>query len=235
MDLQSLTSAFNQYGVPGLFLLAYISNAIPGFPAVYLVLLGSYALITGDTMEAATMILVAGVGAGLGKLTVFLSSRALGHASKSAQRLREQTEWLGEEAERGIFILVLLFAWLPLPDDILYIPLGLTGFRVLAFSIAVIIGKIMLTATVYLLARAYRSFADSLLAAQTQENTGLLVGGMLAASVAASIIIFKMDWRKIYLKYKDEGPLAATITFTFELVRVLTFNTVNAEKTPSRK
>lgn len=230
MDVVELIAKLNEYGPPGLFLISFISNVIPGFPAIYLAFVGSYAIVASDTMHATLAIVVSGLGAGLGKLALFMSSRALGHASKSLQKVREKTEWLGEEGEKGVFILVLLFAALPLPDDILYIPLGLTGFRAVSFAVSVVLGKIILTTLVFMLGRAYKTLFESITAAQAQQNLGLLVGGMLVASIIATIVIFSMDWRRIYLTYKKKGSLKATILLLIELIRVITFNQVGGAR-----
>ncbi|MCE4601286.1 MAG: VTT domain-containing protein [Desulfurococcales archaeon] len=234
MNIVDLLDKLNEYGPPGLFLVSFISNAIPGFPAIYLAFVGTYALVATDTTHASLAIIVSGLGAGLGKLFVFMSSRALGRASKRLKSVKEKTEWLGEEAEKGVFILVLLFAALPLPDDILYIPLGLTGFRAASFAIAVILGKIILTALVFFLGRAYKSLFESITSASAQENLGLLVGGMVVASIIATAIIFSMDWKKIYMTYKRHGSIKATLQLILELVRVATFNFINPENPPAK-
>lgn len=235
MNVVGFIEELNEFGPIGLFLISFISNAIPGFPAIYLAFVGSYALVASDIGHSILAIVVSGVGAGLGKVLVFMSSRALGHASKRLQRVRENTEWLGEEAEKGVFILVLLFAALPLPDDLLYIPLGLTGFKAVSFTIAVVLGKIILTGLVFFLGKAYKSAFNALFAAQGQENLGLLVGGMIAASIVATAVIFSMDWKKIYMAYKKEGWVKATIVLILELIRVLTFNLIGPERRPSRR
>ena len=224
MDIQGLLSTLSEYGVPGLFLVSFISNAIPGFPAIYLAFIATYAAINPNPGEALTVIVVSGVGAGLGKLLVFLSSRAISRASNRLSKLREQTQWLSEEAERGIFILVFLFAALPLPDDLLYIPLGLTGFRVVSFAAAVITGKIVLTGIVYVMGQAYRSLFQSLTSTSSENNLGLLVAGAIAGSIIVTVIVLKMDWRKIYVTYKKEGKLRATVVLVEEFARVITFN-----------
>ena len=226
MDLQGLINTLNEYGLPGLFLVSFISNAIPGFPAIYLAFVGTYAAINPDPENALLVIVVSGVGAGLGKLLVFLSSRAISKASNKLSKLREQTEWLSEEAEKGVFILVFLFAALPLPDDLLYIPLGLTGFRVISFAAAVITGKIVLTGLVYVLGQAYRSLFQSLTSTSTRNNLGLLVAGAVAGSIIVTLIVLKMDWRRIYTAYKRGGKLRATIILFEEFVRVVSFNTI---------
>ena len=235
LNIVELLDKLNQYGPPGLFLVSFISNAIPGFPAIYLAFVGTYALVAPDLTHATIAIVVSGIGAGIGKLFVFMSSRALGKASRRLQSMREKTEWLGEEAEKGVFILVLLFAALPLPDDILYIPLGLTGFKAVSFAIAVILGKIILTALVFSLGRAYKSLFELITATSAHEHLGLLIGGMIIASIIATAVIFSMDWKKIYDTYKQEGSLKATIVLILELLRVITFNFIGPNTLPRKR
>ena len=234
MGIEGFIETLNNYGLPGLFLVSFISNAIPGFPAIYLAFIGTYAAVTPNPSEAVSVIVISGIGAGLGKVLVFLSSRAVGKASIRLSKLREQTSWLAEEAEKGVFLLVFLFAALPLPDDLLFIPLGLTGFRAISFATAVITGKIVLTGLVYFLGKAYRSAFEAFVSPSSQGNLGLLVAGAIIGSIIATIIIFKMDWKLIYTTYRREGSLRATIVLVREFIRVITFNIINQKvETPT--
>ncbi len=230
LGLHELLQQLDKYGLPGLFLVSFLSNAIPGFPAIYLAIIGAYALINPNPGEAIAAILISGIGAGLGKILVFMSSRAVGKASTRLSRLREKTEWLSEEAQRGVFILVFLFAALPLPDDLLYIPLGLTGFKAVSFAIAVITGKIVLTGIVYFLGKAYRSAFQAFTSSPPTSHLELLVGGAIIASILITIIIFKINWELIYKTYRREGSMKATLVLIKEFIKVISFNMIMGER-----
>jgi len=226
-SLVELLNRLNEYGLPGLFAAAFISNLIPGFPAIYLAFVGTYAAIVDDPAGGMLAVLAAGVGAGLGKVAVFLASRALAGMSESLRRKRDEARWLLDRAGGSLFLLVVLFAALPLPDDILYIPLGATGYRLVSFTIAVIVGKTIQTALAFFLGRAYRSafeklFGVGLDSTTAPEDLEVFVAGMIIGALIITAIIFAIDWRRIYEDYERGGPLAGLKRFILEIVRVLT-------------
>ncbi len=233
MDLIGLMHRLNEYGPPGLFLVSFISNAIPGFPAIYLTFIGTYAAVVEDPAGGILAVVLSGVGAGLGKLFVFLSSRTLAGLSEAVRRKREEARWIVDEAGKGIFIMVFLFAALPLPDDLLYIPLGLTGYRIFSFAAAVILGKIVLTAMAYLLGRAYRSAFERFLAGETGVNMDALFAGIIVGTVIVSAIVLAMDWRRIYEAYRSRGPLHGLAVMLLEVLRILSFGLIGSPARPA--
>lgn len=221
MDLETLMAKLEEYGPLGLFLAAFISNAIPGFPALYLTLVGTYAVLVHDPKGQIAVILSAGVGAGLGKVLVFFTSNLVASRSKRVQRLREEYLWVLQRGKLGVFILVFLFASLPLPDDILYIPLGVSGFSLLWFTVAVILGKIVLTAIVFMLGNTYWELVDKYLGGG-EANWPLVIAGLIIGTLFITYIIFAMDWKRIYMAYTKNGAIGATKALVEELVKALT-------------
>ncbi len=233
MDVVELLNKLNEYGPAGLFAAAFVSNLIPGFPALYLAFVGTYAAVVDDPARGALAIVAAGVGAGLGKVAVFLASRTLTGFSESLRRKREEARWLLDRAGSSLLILVFLFAALPLPDDVLYIPLGATGYKLASFAAAVIAGKIAQTALAYFLGRAYRSLFEKLFGVTPSGGVGvesgqlgLFIAGMFVGAVVVTAIIFLIDWRRVYEDYSSRGPLAGLKRLILEIVRILTFNRV---------
>ncbi len=225
MSLEDVIHSFREYGPLGLFLAAFISNLIPGFPALYLTLVGAYGAFTHDIRGEILVILSAGVGAGLGKVVVFFTSSFLAGRSARIRSKREEYAWLLKQGRLGIFILVILVASLPLPDDVLYIPLGISGFSLLWFSLGVIIGKILLTLLVYYLGNAYWSLLEGAMG-EGAVPLPLAIAGLVIGTVLLTAIIFLMDWKRIYEEYTRRGIVKAFIVFLEELVRVLTLRSL---------
>lgn len=218
-DLAGFIESLYYQGPLGLFLAAFISNLIPGFPAVYLALVATYAALVDNIYANIAALVLAGVGAGLGKVLVFLVSNYLGSKSKSIQRRREQAKWLLGRAGKGVFLTVFIFAALPLPDDILYIPLGIAGYRIVPFLIAVVLGKIVLTGIAVFLGRAYRGVLDKFMGGSVTSSTAnleMLIAGALIGSVILSYVVLTMDWKKLYDVYRSKGILKAFIAFIVE-------------------
>ncbi|MEB3780647.1 MAG: VTT domain-containing protein [Desulfurococcales archaeon] len=217
-EIPGFIEKVSEYGTVGLFLASFISNLIPGFPAVYLALVATYTAIVDNMYYNIVALILSGVGAGLGKVLVFLISNFLGSRSKRIQNIREgQAKWLIEKAGKNILLTVFIFAALPLPDDILYIPLGVAGYHILPFMIAVILGKIVLTGIAVFIGRIYRSVFD-LMAGGTATSVSLelLIIGALAGSIILSYVVLTMDWKKLYDVYKSKGAIKALIAFIVE-------------------
>ena len=226
MDINGLIESLRSYGPLGLFLAAFISNVIPGFPAIYLTLVGTYAVLIHDPGTKALVILSAGVGAGLGKLALFYASSLVAGRSRRVQKMRSDYMWVLNRGKLGIFILVFLFASLPLPDDILYIPLGVSGFSPLWFAVGVILGKIVLTALVYFLGNTYWSLVTKYFGDPRNVDWGMVIAGLVAGTLFLTYVIFAINWKRIYDAYTSRGVLGAAKAFLDELIGVLTFRPV---------
>ncbi|GAB6148329.1 VTT domain-containing protein [Stetteria hydrogenophila] len=214
--------ALKTYGVPGIALMSYMANLIPGFPAVYLIVIASLALAVSDPYYHALLVLAGGLGSGLGKITLFLAARGLGHRiarGESARRAR----YLVEHAGRSLFITVFLFASLPLPDDALYLPLGAAGYKLTSFAAAVLAGKTVMTLIVVALARAARGYLS--LITGPQATTSSIIEGLVAFVVSMAFftaLIYKVDWPRVITAYTSHGAKTALYVLAEEIMGLIT-------------
>jgi len=209
------------YGLPGLFLAAFVSNLIPGFPAIYLVFIATYSALVPNVVYNLGVIVVAGLGAALGKLVVFYASSFLATRFGRVRKKREASQRVLQRAGKGLAITVFAFAALPLPDDVLYIPLGVAGFNTLYFFIAVVLGKIVLTAIVSGLGGFYKKVASWLIGdtgIETGSSLILFIAGAIAAALLITAITLSIDWRGVALAYQEKGFVGGTKALVKELV-----------------
>ncbi len=211
---RAMEAAFESYGPLGVLVLALVSNLIPGFPAIYLTLVFSYAAVDrGGKLGLLIVILAGGLGAGLGKFVEFYLSDVLSSRVAYLQRKKRSLQTLLARTKWEIAFLVFLFAALPLPDDVLYIPLGAAGFSRAAFIVSVTLGKIVLTAIAAGLGElAGWLFEESTLASIVFITVGTLI--LLA-------IMFAIDWEKVVKAYNESGWRAAGGALKVELSRIL--------------
>ena len=220
MDASAITEALrnymNTYGALGFMAAAFVSNLIPGFPAVYLTVVVSYSIAShGDPWGLMELIVAGGVGAGLGKFVEFYLSGLLGSRVRAVREKRRSLERVLARTRLGVALLVFLFAALPLPDDVLYIPLGAAGFSKAVFLIAVILGKTALTAIVAALG----------VAASWLLGRGLTPGsiaGLAIGTTAILVLVFAVDWERILDGYAESGWRGAAKAFAEELVSLVT-------------
>lgn len=130
------------YGLLGIFLISVASNVIPYSTVPYLFIIAIYGAAV-DPLYRIPVIVLGGIGAALGKVVVFyvgkLARRAISEQSKENLRIFVNL------SRRSVALAVFVFAASPLPDDIIYLPLGMTGYSVLRFFASVMIGKIVIT------------------------------------------------------------------------------------------
>jgi uncharacterized membrane protein YdjX (TVP38/TMEM64 family) len=224
MQIEELMRELQKYGPAGIFLAALVSNLIPGFPAIYLTFVSAYAAIVHDIRSQALVVLAAGVGAGIGKIFIFYTSNFIASRSTRVRRMRSEYQWLLRSGRLGIFVAILLFASLPLPDDVLYIPLGITGFSPLWFAVGVILGKIILTLIVLVLGNAYWSLAEELFPGDTEGtvNWPLAMTGLVVGTLLFTGFIFSIDWKKVYEAYSKQGFRKGTLVLLKVALEVLT-------------
>ncbi len=206
------------------FMISFVSNSIPFMTVPYLALIAGYGALLNDNFERFLVGIGGGLGAAIGKMVVFYFGREF-HRVLS-EETRENLEFFAKAFQHGVFIAIFLFAALPLPDDVLYIPLGVAGYNPVLFFTAVALGKILLT-----LGAVY--FGDIVGQAAAWLQVALGLGGgeepnpvvtallLLAASIAVTIMIIRMDWKRVVEVYNEYGPLAGLYEMGLQAVAAL--------------
>lgn len=141
-------SIAESYGYLGIFLVSFIGSAsiIFPIPATFVI------FIFGGILNPWIVGLVAGIGAAIGELTGY----AIGFAGRKAAK-KKYKKWLIKSRKwaekRGAFLVILIFAATPLPDDIVGILAGIIKYDIKKFLLATLIGK-----TIMCLAIAWGGF-----------------------------------------------------------------------------
>jgi len=200
-DLYSLLfGTLQSYGYLGAFLIAVFGSVIPFLPVPYL---APIVLMSG-TLDPFFLGIIAGIGGALGKLT----SYALGRFGRKllTEERRERMNALGKAIGKYGAFAVFLFALTPLPDDIIYIPVGLTGFNLAKFMIANALGKIVLSWTVAYMGRFYFDVAVLFLGG---EGGVVAVVGAIIAMAIITIVLLRINWEKVIEAAKKGGVRGA--------------------------
>lgn len=130
------------YGYLGVFIASFLGNLLLFIPIPYLMMVfGLSAPSFG--FDPTLLALASALGASLAKLITYAIGFESRHLlSEERRRKLEFARWI--VARHGMLI-VFLFAATPLPDDMLYIPLGIMGYSLIKFFASVLAGKIILT------------------------------------------------------------------------------------------
>ena len=190
-----LTEIVRLYGPIGVFLVSFLGNAIPYSTIPYLILIAIY----GGAFNVYGQIYVAiigGLGATLGKIVVLLLGRAA--RATLSEETKKNLEIFNKISERSMAFAIFIFAALPLPDDVLYVPLGVSGYNMLRFFISALAGKIVITWLTL-------AFSGAIINATLSYPWWLSLTILLGITLVATYLIIKISWVKVLEAYRDGG------------------------------
>lgn len=183
-------------GYLGIFALSLGTNLIVFIPVPYLLLI-LFAALSGQ-FNLGLLVLCSAIGATIGKMVVFQSfytgSRILkGEARKNLTAFRTIFS-------NYAWIAVFLAAATPIPDDIVYVPLGLGRYNRLRFLTALLAGKTTITLIVaYGATILTNTFLGPLFLGNGEAGPiELIVAGVVFAAIAiiVTIMVSRVDWAK---------------------------------------
>jgi membrane protein YqaA with SNARE-associated domain len=131
----------------------------------------------------------------IGYLLGFYGRRIISHDRQ--RRMDYLLKILGKYTPVALFI----FALTPLPDDLLFIPLGMLRYSLLKAFIPTLIGKFLMC---FILASFGSIYGDSLsvLFGETGWIGGIATGVLLVIVIYA---LYRIDWEKIFIKYVERA------------------------------
>jgi membrane protein DedA with SNARE-associated domain len=99
-------------------------------------------------------------------------------------------------------IAAFLAALTPLPDDLIYIPLGLARYNFLKFILYTLSGKIIFTVSIAWLARLSINYYSFLIEGTTDPFVAILIAMIfIIATILTVYLILKLDWAKYLGKW----------------------------------
>jgi membrane protein DedA with SNARE-associated domain len=186
-------------GYLGVLLISFIGSIIVFIPVPYFPVLVTATL--NRNLDPHVIALTSAVGAVAAKMIIFYGSYYGRNilSSKTKKRIMPLQRLLGKYGWVGAFTASLT----PIPDDLVYIPLGLAKYNPWKFATAVFAGKLILNemivaGTIFV----GRPFVDML--SSEEVNPLYLVTGAVVSAVILGLIIYfylRFDWSKIIGKW----------------------------------
>ena len=186
-------------GYLGVLVISFIGSIIVFIPVPYFPVLVTATL--NRNLDPHVIALSSAVGAVAAKMIIFYGSYYGRNilSSKTKKRIMPLQRLLGKYGWVGAFTASLT----PIPDDLVYIPLGLAKYNPWKFATAVFAGKLLLNemivaGTIFI----GRPFVD-MLSAEEINPIYLITGAIVTAAVMGLIIYFslRIDWSKIIGKW----------------------------------
>ena len=188
-----------QLGYIGVFLTSFAGAVSIIIPIPYTVVI----LTLGMKMNPLLLTIAGGTGSAIGEF----SGYALGYYGRAiiSEKHQRKMDFMMKVFEHYGAITIFLFALTPLPDDLLFIPLGILRYSFVKAFIPCILGKLLMCS---ILAYGGQVYGDLL---SIIFGDGGLVGAIITSVVTTILLIillvamFKIDWEKIFERYVGEG------------------------------
>ncbi len=217
LSYEWLSGLVGTYGLIGIFIVSALGNMIPYTTIPYLLLVMAYtATLPSDELKIATAI-VSAIGAAVGKVVVYYIGK--GASKIISDNTRRKLKNFARIIEKGLFITIFLFAALPLPDDVIYIPVGMSGYSIVRFFVAVALGKIVITIAAVYFGSTIKWFLEGGLGLPLWLSIPILV----IVTLWLTYVIVKMDWEGIVETYSNDGFIKGTIRLLMEFFKALVY------------
>ncbi|MEM2936679.1 MAG: VTT domain-containing protein [Candidatus Bathyarchaeia archaeon] len=180
-----------QYGYAGVFAISIIGAISIIIPIPYTL----FIYLLGAILEPIPLALAGGLGSAVGEFSGYLIGY-YGRAVINKERQRKM-DYMLKIFNRYGFITIFLFALTPLPDDLLFIPLGIMRYKFLKVFIPAFLGKSLMCLILAYGGRLSIEFIRALF------GDGGWLGGILTTFLLIAIIVLmlKIDWEKVFEKY----------------------------------
>ena len=195
MDFAAIFPFAPEVGYIGLTLVSFFGSLIPFVPLPSFLLLATMSV--GDQFDLHVLAIISAVTATAAKVIVFSVSyegrRIIGE--KSRKRMRPFERLVKRYGAGAAFFA----AATPMPDDLIYVPLGLAKYNPKRFFIATLTGKLVLSyAIVFISHYMGLSLVEPFLE-DIEDVSTIYIGIAIFAAMMTSIVILllKLDWQRI--------------------------------------
>lgn len=180
-----------QFGYLGVFIISFIGSVSVVFPIPYTLVI----FFLGSVLDPFFVAVSGGLGAALGEF----SGYALGYYGRTvvSEERRRKMDYMVKVFDRYGPVAIFLFALTPLPDDLLFIPLGVMRYAFWKAFIPALFGKTLMT---FILAY---SGQQSITIIETLFAGSGLLGTVITSALLIIIIVamIKIDWEKLFEKH----------------------------------
>lgn len=176
-------------------LISFFGSLIPFVPLPSFILLAT--MSAGDKFNIHYLALTAAIASTVAKQIIFLISyegrRIINE--KTRARMKPFERLVKRYGAAAAFI----GAATPIPDDLIYIPLGLAKYNPLRFFIATLVGKIILCYVIVLIAHYFgMNYVDPFLE-DIKDPTVIYVGFAIfvAIMVGSVFLVLRLNWERL--------------------------------------
>ena len=195
VDLWELFPFTPEVGYLGLAIVSFFGSLIPFVPIPSFVLVAT--MVVGEQFDIHILVLIAALTSTAAKQIIFYVSYGGRKiiSEKTKQRMKPFQKLVKRYGGSAAFVA----AATPIPDDLVYIPLGLAKYNPKRFFVATLLGKIVLYYVIVLISHYMGlSLLEPIL--QDIEDPLPVYIGIIGLGLAMTIIVIlllRLDWERI--------------------------------------
>jgi len=193
LDWENYLLQYSYAGVFAISLIGAMSIIVP-IPYTFIILtLG----IQG--MDPLLLTVAGGLGSGVGEFSGYI----LGYYGRSviSEKQQRKMDYMIRIFDHYGPITIFLFALTPLPDDLLFIPLGILRYKFIKAFIPCILGKTLMCAILAYGGQLFGNILGIVFGESTPEMNLLISIITAIALVFILVAMLKIDWEKVFEKY----------------------------------
>jgi membrane protein DedA with SNARE-associated domain len=196
VTLEDLFPFGTELGYVGILVISFVSSLIPFIPIPYFPVLITASFNPNFNPHIISIVSALGI---VGAKTIIFFISYYGRkilSDKTKKRMRPLQNLVSRYGWFGAFIAALT----PIPDDIVYIPLGLAKYNPWKFATATFAGKFLMNESiVWGSIFLGRPFVENILASDTVDQTSLIIAAIVSTIVLAIVVYFslRIDWAKV--------------------------------------
>ena len=195
MDLWDIFPFAPEVGYIGLALVSFIGSLIPFVPVPSFILLATMSV--GEQFDLHILALISAFTATIAKQIIFYAS--YGGRRMISEKTKKRMKPFQKLVKRYGGAAAFVAAATPIPDDMVYIPLGLAKYNPKRFFIATLSGKIVLCYIIVLISHyTGLSILEPIL--EDIDDPLAIYAGMIvfgAIMTAIVILLLRLDWARI--------------------------------------
>lgn len=196
-------------GYLGLSLVSFFGSLIPFVPIPSFVLMATMAV--GDQFNIHLLAIFSALTATAAKQIIFYIS--YGGARILSEKTRKRMKPFERLVKKYGGAAAFIAAATPIPDDLVYIPLGIAKYNPKRFFLATLSGKILLSYIIVLTSHFVGLSLLEPILEQIEDPTPIYIGMIVFATVLTAVVILllRLDWAKVlgriapWTLYDDEN------------------------------
>ena len=195
MDLWEIFPFTPEVGYLGLAIISFFGSLVPFVPIPSFVLLVTMSV--GTQFDIHILAIIAAFTATAAKQIIFYIS--YGGRRIISEKTKKRMEPFQKLVKRYGATAAFVAAATPIPDDIVYIPLGLSKYSPKKFFIATLLGKLVLCYTLVLISHYMGLSILEPVLEDIDDPLPVYIGIIIfaAAMTVTVILVLRLDWEKI--------------------------------------